>query len=417
MQYCGLNFIRSLIGCEEDSEHSTRKSHKIPYYKRLDILICSVALILHIPLTSGFYYFSMHVRANKDIYCSKWESYMSSERFNKMITSDSIIMRRFLESSFVTTLFAGIYLLFNKPIFKFLLSKTTLAKICRILFDLFLVSRAIRFLSRFWLLVYRASYGYILPVVLLISALFMHKYRGFCKRIGYSLFLLLNAILYYTLLTNLVIIEESYFAYPKTLNDINCKDAEQIRRDIRKFCDEFSFPEEKVYFDPDISSYSAWTAGILTDNRITITMGILENFDSDSVVGVFLHELGHVCNRSIPKLVGINLVNISLLFFAIILHSRGKPSKIASIKNFFLFYIIQCAYRIVGNPAINFLLSHREERTADQFAKNLGYGLSLKKFFMSDKKHYSIYTFDAPWYVNILSTHPNVLSRIRMLSD
>ena len=164
---------------------------------------------------------------------------------------------------------------------------------------------------------------------------------------------------------------------------------------------------------------NAYFSGFGKEKRIVLYDTLLAAMDEDEICAVFAHELGHGLHRDIPKLLGMNCINMiftALLAWAVLAIPEIHTSFGFSSLNYGF------AYSLLGSVALPLVsqlygiltnaVSRRAEYKADAQAHAEGYAdalvSGLKKLSRENFSHLS----PSPLVVTLEYSHPTLSQRI-----
>ncbi|KAK9465197.1 peptidase family M48-domain-containing protein [Lipomyces arxii] len=199
----------------------------------------------------------------------------------------------------------------------------------------------------------------------------------------------------------------------------------QIKSDVEKLASQLQFPLQDLFVidGSKRSAHSnAYFYGLPWKKHIVIYDTLIDKFESDEVVAVLAHELGHWALSHTTKMLIIQQVHLFTIFvsFSVFINnsslyrSFGFGNQKPVMIGFILFN------EVLGplNSVLSFLLSllsRKHEYEADAFAVKLNYAKELSQALI--KLHVqNLSTMDADWlYSSYHYSHPILPERLRAM--
>ncbi|KAK9471644.1 peptidase family M48-domain-containing protein [Dipodascopsis tothii] len=199
----------------------------------------------------------------------------------------------------------------------------------------------------------------------------------------------------------------------------------QIKLEVEKLASQLEFPLKELYVidGSKRSAHSnAYFYGLPWKKHIVIYDTLIAEFNSDQVVAVLAHELGHWALSHTTKMLVIQQVHLFSLFvlFAVFINNKslyrsfGFGGQRPVMIGFILFNDILGPLNSVLTFALS-LLSRKHEYEADEFAVKLGFSEQLSQALI--KLHIqNLSTMDADWlYSSYHFSHPILPERLRAM--
>ncbi|EPS36425.1 hypothetical protein H072_10056 [Dactylellina haptotyla CBS 200.50] len=198
-----------------------------------------------------------------------------------------------------------------------------------------------------------------------------------------------------------------------------------LKTEVEALADKLKFPLKKLYVidGSKRSAHSnAYFYGLPWAKHIVIYDTLIEKSETEEVVAVLAHELGHWSLGHTTKLFGIAQFHMFYIFslFSVFINNRslyrsfGFYNSQPIIIGFILFSDVLTPMDTIIKFFLN-LLTRTYEYQADKFAMNLGYSDMLAKSLIKLQVQ-NLSTMDADWaYSSYHYTHPILTERLGAL--
>lgn len=199
-----------------------------------------------------------------------------------------------------------------------------------------------------------------------------------------------------------------------------------LRNAIEKFSNKAGFELTNIYVI-DASKRStkanAYFTGLGSKKRIVLFDTLINDLNTDEIVAVLAHEIGHYKKKHIIKHFLISILYTGALFYILSFFLSSPDLALALGSNTPSFHLGIIAFSILFTP-ISLLLgllmnisSRKNEYEADAYAASFGLGTplinGLKKLSVG-----SLSNLDPdPWNVFVYYSHPTLLQRIEKLKS
>ncbi|KAK4043479.1 ribosomal protein L34-like protein [Parachaetomium inaequale] len=200
----------------------------------------------------------------------------------------------------------------------------------------------------------------------------------------------------------------------------------KLKTDVEDLAKKLKFPLHELYVidGSKRSAHSnAYFFGLPWKKHIVIYDTLIEKSETDEVVAVLAHELGHWSLGHTTKLFGISQAHFFYIFslFSVFVNNRslyadfGFTSQHPIIVGFLLFSDILGPLDNIIKLLMN-ILSRRFEFQADAFADNLGYNTELARSLIKLQIQ-NLSTMDADWmFASYHFSHPILSERLKALN-
>lgn len=167
---------------------------------------------------------------------------------------------------------------------------------------------------------------------------------------------------------------------------------------------------------------NAFFAGMGRSKTIVLFDTLIEKLDTDEIVAVLAHEIGHYKRRhTVSMFVLTNLESFAMLFLLgwLLRYPALSEALGATVPSFhlaaFAFFLL---YTPIGmlQGLLNNSLSRRNEFDADQFAKRTDSATALASGLRKISTDALSNLNPHPWFVRFNYTHPPLLQRLRALA-
>lgn len=194
-------------------------------------------------------------------------------------------------------------------------------------------------------------------------------------------------------------------------------------------------PQVGIYESNEVNAFA--TGPSKKRSLVAISTGLLNRMSKDEIEGIIGHEISHITNGDMITMTLLQgVVNSFVMFLARILaffvSSIGKDKeKSNSGANYFLVYIFEIIFMIIGSMVLAFY-SRRREYSADENSANMLGKDKMIKALESLKSFYEIKDIKAqnPAFqtfkisnnskgglINLFATHPPLDDRIERLKN
>lgn len=200
----------------------------------------------------------------------------------------------------------------------------------------------------------------------------------------------------------------------------------ELKNAIFDFCKKVKFPLKEVYI-LDASKRSkkanAYFTGFGKNKRIVLFDTLIEQMNTDEIVAVLAHEIGHFKKRHIIKSMFMGFIQTGFLLFTLSIFinhpilNKGLGAETPS------FHIGIIAFGLLFSPISSIIsiffnyFSRKNEKEADLFAKNhlqaSGLISALKKLSSQNYSHLTPH----PIIVKLTYSHPPLIDRIKLLQS
>lgn len=199
----------------------------------------------------------------------------------------------------------------------------------------------------------------------------------------------------------------------------------ELKTKVEELAGSFNFPLKELYVidGSKRSAHSnAFFYGLPWKKHIVIYDTLLENSETQEVMSILAHELGHWKLGHTTRLFGISQVNLLYVFslFSVFINNAslysafGFHAQHPIVIGFILFSDALSPMDTVLQLLLN-ILSRKFEFEADDFAKGLGYRADLASALIKLHKQ-NLSTMDADWmYASYHYSHPHLAERLKAL--
>jgi len=199
---------------------------------------------------------------------------------------------------------------------------------------------------------------------------------------------------------------------------------DNLRNAIMDYSKRVKFPLDNVYMidgSKRSTKANAYFSGLGKKKKIVLFDTLIQNHNSDELVAVLAHEVGHYKKKHIIMGIissvlqaGIMLFIMSLMIFNPVLSEAFGGNQMSIHLNLLAFFILFSPISHITGIIMN-LVSRRNEYAADQFAattyKSEPLQEALKKLSVNNLGNLTPH----PWYVFVNYSHPPLLSRLDAL--
>ncbi|OAA56384.1 CaaX prenyl protease [Cordyceps fumosorosea ARSEF 2679] len=199
----------------------------------------------------------------------------------------------------------------------------------------------------------------------------------------------------------------------------------ELKDKVNALADKFKFPLSELYVidGSKRSAHSnAFFYGLPWKKHIVIYDTLLEKSETDEVLAILAHELGHWKLGHTTRLFGISQVNLLYIFslFSVFINNKSLYASFGFhnihpiVIGFILFSDALSPMDTVLQLALN-MLSRKFEFEADDFALGLGFKSNLSTALIKLHKQ-NLSTMDADWvYASYHFSHPHLSERLKAL--
>jgi STE24 endopeptidase len=199
----------------------------------------------------------------------------------------------------------------------------------------------------------------------------------------------------------------------------------ELKTQVEKLASSFNFPLHELFVidGSKRSAHSnAFFYGLPWKKHIVIYDTLLEKSETEEIIAILAHELGHWKLGHTTRLFGISQVNLLYVFslFSVFINnvslysSFGFLTEHPIVIGFILFSDALSPMDTVLQLLLN-VLSRKFEFEADDFAKGLGYRAELASALIKLHKQ-NLSTMDADWmYASYHYSHPHLAERLKAL--
>ncbi|KAL8695511.1 MAG: hypothetical protein Q9218_000089 [Villophora microphyllina] len=238
-----------------------------------------------------------------------------------------------------------------------------------------------------------------------------------------------NSFFYYLFLFGIAVQLFAITIYPIAIlplfNKLSPLEEGQLKTGVEGLAKRLNFPLKELYVidGSKRSAHSnAYFYGLPWKKHIVIYDTLIEKSETDEVVAVLSHELGHWSLSHTTKLFGIAQFHMFYVFalFSVFINNRslyrsfGFHKEFPIIIGFILFSEALAPMDTVVKLLMN-ILSRKFEFEADEFAVKLGYSTELAKSLIKLQIQ-NLSTMDADWmYASYHFSHPILPERLGAL--
>ncbi|KAJ9151586.1 CAAX prenyl protease 1 [Coniochaeta hoffmannii] len=199
----------------------------------------------------------------------------------------------------------------------------------------------------------------------------------------------------------------------------------KLKQGVEDLAKKLKFPLHELYVidGSKRSAHSnAYFFGLPWKKHIVIYDTLIEKSETEEVVAVLAHELGHWSLGHTTRLFGISQVHFLYIFalFSVFINNTSLYNSFGFFKEhpiivgFILFSDVLGPMDVLVKLLMN-ILSRRYEFQADAFAKNLGYKTELAKSLIKLQIQ-NLSTMDADWmFASYHFSHPILTERLKAL--
>jgi len=199
-----------------------------------------------------------------------------------------------------------------------------------------------------------------------------------------------------------------------------------LKSKINEFASKVGFKLDNIYVidgSKRSTKANAYFSGFGSQKRITLYDTLINDLESDEIVAVLAHEIGHYKKKHIiyNLILSILLMGLTLYILSIFIGSQ-ELSKALGVQQP-SFHIGLVAFTILYSPISEItsffmnMLSRKFEYQADNYAKNTFNAKDLISSLKKLSKNSLSNLTPHPWYVKIHYSHPSLLQRILNLKN
>ena len=200
----------------------------------------------------------------------------------------------------------------------------------------------------------------------------------------------------------------------------------ELRSAILSYAESIGFPLKNVFMmdgSKRSSKSNAFFAGFGRHKRIVLFDTLIENHDTDELVGVLAHEMGHYKKKHVHLMMLSGIVEAGIMFYLLSFFISAEPLFEAFFMDRTPVYAGLLFFAILYSPIEFFLgllmkvFSRRNEYAADRFAVDTtgrpnAFIRALKRLSVNNLSNLQPH----PLYVVLNYSHPPVMERIRAIS-
>ena len=201
----------------------------------------------------------------------------------------------------------------------------------------------------------------------------------------------------------------------------------ELKKAILDFADKVKFPLSNVFVmdgSKRSSKSNAFFTGFGKHKRIALYDTLIENHNTNELLAVLAHEIGHYKKKHILQGTIIQFIHLGILFFLMSLFIKDRAlfdafymENMSIYSGLIFFAMLYTPIDMIISMFIN-ILSRRNEYQADKFATdNLGTGDFLIKALKKLSKDNLSNLTPHPFYVFLNYSHPPLSSRIDAIRD
>lgn len=190
-------------------------------------------------------------------------------------------------------------------------------------------------------------------------------------------------------------------------------------------------PEVWIYIDNEPNAFATWMSK--NNSLVAVSTWLLENMENDAIEWVIWHEMSHILNWDMVTMTLLQWVlNTFVIFFARIVSniiSSMLDEKLSRLAYVAINIWLQMVFWLLASLVAMKFSRYREFR-ADAWSarflwknKMIAWLQALKKtqiFLSSDKSNFAAMKIDSKkknWFFSLLSSHPDLDSRIKALEN
>ncbi len=200
----------------------------------------------------------------------------------------------------------------------------------------------------------------------------------------------------------------------------------ELKQAIQQFCDKVSFKLDNVYVmdgSKRSTKANAFFSGLGRRKRIVLFDTLVNDLQTDEIVGVLAHEIGHYKKKHTlwGMIIGVLQSGILLYLFSLFVDSPVLSQALGVQEP--AFHIGLIAFGILYSPISGItglastLLSRKNEYEADAFASHYHNAESLIQALKVISVNALSNLNPHPWYVFFHYSHPTLLQRIKALRN
>lgn len=200
----------------------------------------------------------------------------------------------------------------------------------------------------------------------------------------------------------------------------------KLRSAIESFGDKAGFEINNIYVmdaSKRSSKANAYFTGLGNKKRIVLYDTLINDLETDEIVAVLAHEIGHYKKKHTQKGIVISILSMGVMLFLLSFFLVNTPLAVALGAEQASFHLGLVAFSILFTPISMLLsllsnrMSRKHEYQADHFAAKFG----LSKPLISGLKKLSIKSLSNlnpdPLFVKVHYSHPTLLQRIEALEQ
>ena len=194
----------------------------------------------------------------------------------------------------------------------------------------------------------------------------------------------------------------------------------ELRSDIDDFSHKAGFKLDNVYVidgSKRSTKANAYFSGFGPKKRIVLYDTLINDLESEEIIAVLAHEIGHYKKKHVAKGMVMSLVQSALMIFLLFIALKEPALSQALGATEPSFYMGIVAFGLLFSPIsfitgiFSHIFSRKYEYEADNFARQYGYGYSLINALIKlSVKNLSNLT-PHPAYVFFHYSHPTLLQR------
>lgn len=201
----------------------------------------------------------------------------------------------------------------------------------------------------------------------------------------------------------------------------------ELKKAILDFADKVKFPLSNVFVmdgSKRSSKSNAFFTGFGKHKRIALYDTLIENHDTNELLAVLAHEIGHYKKKHVLQGTIIQFIHLGILFFLMSLFIKDRAlfdafymENMSIYSGLIFFAMLYTPIDMIISMFIN-ILSRRNEYQADKFAAdNLGTGDFLIKALKKLSKDNLSNLTPHPFYVFLNYSHPPLSERIEAIRN
>ena len=199
----------------------------------------------------------------------------------------------------------------------------------------------------------------------------------------------------------------------------------ELKTAIMDFADKSGFNISNIFVidgSKRSTKANAYFTGLGKRKRIVLYDTLINEMNTDEIVAVLAHEIGHYKHKHIYKSMFYGFIQMGVMLFIFGYFASGSELSAALGVECATFHIALIAFAIIYSPvsAILGIFSNKQSRKneyqADDFAKQFGFSTSLITALKKLSSHNMSNLTPHPWTVFFEYTHPPLYERVKNLT-